>query len=124
MRKSIKATSLVMTLASILSGGVDATENGLDIYAVGVNTVLDGILPPPGDTRFYNYTQYYVAKKFAGSNGESVVPGFSSTVYATGSRIIHTWGPTFGPFTFSSGIVVPILHLNLDTPGGNGRRTG
>ncbi|MCM2546259.1 SphA family protein [Burkholderia glumae] len=101
-----------------------ATENGIDTYPVGVNTVLDGILPPPGDTRFYNYTQYYVANKFAGANGESSVPGFRSSVLVDAPRVVHTWGPTLGPFTISTGLIVPLFHTNVRVPVGSGIRTG
>jgi hypothetical protein len=66
--------------AGLLSSGTaHATENGLNIYPVGVNTVLDGLAPDPGQTRFYNYTQYYEASKFAGANGNSSVPGFRNS---------------------------------------------
>ena len=120
----MKLTATILALTGLFSGAASATENGLTIYPVGVNTVLDGIVPPPGDTRFYNYTQYYVANKFAGPHGESIVPGFHSGVFADAPRVIHTWGPTLGPFTLSSGIIVPILHVNVDVPTRNGRRTG
>lgn len=123
MKIRLKAAALLVSLAAFGIDSAYSTENGLTTYPIGVNTVLDGILPPPGDTRFYNYTQYYVANKFAGAHGESAVPGFRSSAFVDAPRVVHTWGTTIGPFTLSSGLIVPFFHLNLSTPGGDGRRT-
>ncbi|RQU22999.1 phenol degradation protein meta [Burkholderia cenocepacia] len=116
------ATAIALS-STLLCGNTHATENGLATYPIGVNTVLDGILPPPGATQFYNYNQYYVANKFAGPDGKSIVPGFRIDAFVEAPRVVHTWGATLGPLSFSSGIVVPIFHLNLRTPGGSGTRT-
>lgn len=110
--------------ACLLVPGVQATENGLTSYPVGVNTVLNGVLPPPGETVFFNYTLYYNAGKFAGPHGDTLVPGFHLNTFADAPRVIHTWGTTFGPFTVSSGAIVPLIHLGLETPGGSGKRYG
>ncbi|MFJ1253696.1 transporter [Cupriavidus sp. CuC1] len=114
----------VVALACLLASKVEATENGQTSYPVGVNTVLNGILPPPGETQFYNYTLYYNAGKFAGPHGGSLVPGFHLNTFADAPRVVHTWGTTFGPFTVSSGAIVPLVHLGLETPGGSGKRYG
>ncbi|WP_322044299.1 transporter [Paraburkholderia sp. J67] len=101
-----------------------ATENGQISYPFGVNTSLNGLLPPPGGTQYFNYALYSSANKFAGSDGNSRVPGFHSSVIAETPRVVHTWGATVGPFTLSSSAIVPIVHLHLSTPGGTGNRTG
>lgn len=118
-----KCWPISLAMVTLVVGSATATENGVDTYPVGVGTVLNGILPPPGDTRFYNYTLYYVANKFAGPHGESTVPGFRSGVFVDAPRIVHTWGPTLGPFSFSTGLIVPIARTDLNVPVGNGRRT-
>jgi hypothetical protein len=92
-------------------------------YPVGVNTVLDGVLPPPGATQFYNYAQYYVSNKFADSHGNSLVPGFRVSYFVDAPRVVHTWSPTFGPFALSSGVVIPIFYLQTRTSGSEGTRT-
>lgn len=114
----------VIALACLPASNVEATENGQTSYPMGVNTVLNGILPPPGETQFYNYTLYYDARKFAGPNGKSLLPGFQLNAFVDAPRVIHTWGTTLGPFTVSSGVIVPIVHLRVDTPGGSGERNG
>ncbi|QQX86937.1 transporter [Cupriavidus necator] len=116
--------SAVVALACLLASNAEATENGQTSYPVGVNTVLNGILPPPGETQFYNYTLYYDAGKFAGPHGESLVPGFQLNAFIDAPRIVHTWGTTFGPFTLSSGVIIPLVHIRADTPGGSGKRNG
>jgi hypothetical protein len=111
--------------AGLLSSGTaNATENGLNIYPVGVNTVLDGLAPDPGQTRFYNYTQYYEASKFAGANGNSSVPGFHVDVAVDAPRVMHTWSPTLGPLTFTSGATFTILHVQTSVMDMKGVRTG
>lgn len=105
------------------AGPAKATENGIASYPVGVSTVLNGILPAPGETRFYNYMQYYSANKFAGPNGQSIIPGFKSSVFVEAPRIIHTWNQTLGPFSLSSGIIVPLFNTDLTLPVGSGSKT-
>ncbi len=114
----------VVAFACLVAPSVEATENGQTSYPVGVNTVLNGVLPPPGETQFYNYTLYYDAGKFAGPHGESLIPGFQLNAFIDAPRVVHTWGTTFGPFTLSSGVIVPLVHARVDTPGGSGKRTG
>lgn len=123
MEKKLKVMCLVAALGVALSGASSATENGLATYPIGVNTVLNGILPPPGGTEFYNYTEYYVANRFAGADGKSSVPGFHSEVFVDAPRVVHTWGATIGPFTLSTGLVVPLFHLHVDVPGASGTRS-
>jgi hypothetical protein len=118
-RKLVTAIALTW----LLNLNANATENGLISYPVGVNTVLDGVLPQPGATQFYNYTLYYNANKFAGSSGESLIPGFHLNTFADAPRAIHTWGTMKGPFTLSSGAIVPFIYLHASTPAGTGNRT-
>ncbi|CAM2185679.1 Phenol degradation protein meta [Paraburkholderia sacchari] len=110
-------------IASAIAVPARATENGQISYPFGVNTVLDGLLPPPGGTQFFNYSLFYSASKFADSNGHNAVPGFHSSVIGEAPRVAHTWGKTLGPFTISSSVIVPMLHLHLSTPSGTGNRT-
>lgn len=110
-------------VACAIAAPAHATENGQISYPFGVNTVLNGLLPPPGATQYFNYSLYYSANKFAGADGNSSVPGFHSSVVAETPRVVHTWGATAGPFTISSSAIVPMLSLHLSTPGGTGNRT-
>lgn len=122
---SFKLTSICAALALFVLGSNQAlaTENGLVTYPVGVNTVLNGILPEPGGTRFYNYTTYYEASKFVGGDGNSAIPGFHVSAFVNAARIVHTWNTSVGPFTVSSGAILPLVNLSLTVPGASGSKT-
>jgi hypothetical protein len=124
MLRKMKAP--LLTAVILLGAGANAfaTENGLQSYPLGVNTVLDAILPAPGETQFFNYTTYYAANRLAGPNGGSAVPNFKANVFVDSPRILHTWGKTMGPFTLTSGIVVPIVHSETSVPVGSDSRWG
>ncbi|CAB3771615.1 MULTISPECIES: SphA family protein [Burkholderia] len=122
INSKLEATVVVL-LATACTGAI-ATENGQQSYPLGVNTVLDGILPYPGTTQFYNYTVFYTANRFAGSNGGSSIPGFKSNVFIDSPRVLHTWSPMLGPFTMTSGIVVPVVHANVSVFGSSDSRWG
>jgi len=122
MKVQFKIACLMLAVCAMTAKTANATENGLTTYPIGVNTVLDGVMPPPGTTQFYNYTEYYFSNKFAGPDGNSSIPGFHSEVVVNTPRVVHTWGQTAGPFTLSSGLVVPFAHLHLDVPGDSGTR--
>ena len=66
-------------LACAAASLAHATENGQISYPVGVNTVLNGLLPPPGATQFFNYSIYYSADRFAGPHGAAPFPAFAWT---------------------------------------------
>ncbi|MDF0752573.1 transporter [Marinobacter sp. 71-i] len=95
-----------------LSSVANATESGRMIYPFGVNTVLNGIMPRPGSTQFYSYTQYYSADEFAGPDGNNVIPDFEVDVFVEAPRIMHTWEKPLGPFTVSSGAILPIVYTS------------
>jgi hypothetical protein len=122
--KKHTAQAVGISLMMLMGDHAVATENGLTSYPIGVNTVLDGVLPPPGATQFYSYTQYYVTNQFSGNQGQGIVPGFRTSLVAEAPRVIHTWSPLFGPFTISSGMVVPIFHLSTRVAGMSGTNTG
>jgi len=104
--------------------GASAVEQGQTTYPNGVNTVLTGLLPKPGETRFYNYTEYYSANAFVGSDGKAIVPGFQLDVIAEAPRIVHSWQQTLGPFTVSSGLIAPFLRVSVSVPGASQTRYG
>ena len=123
MKKKI-AKAVGISLMILTGDRAVATENGLTSYPIGVNTVLDGVLPPPGASQFYSYTEYYVTNQFSGNQGQAIIPGFRTSLIAEAPRVIHTWSPLFGPFTVSSGMVVPIVHLSTRVDGLSGQNTG
>lgn len=111
----------VVTISAMLVSNVPAmaTENGNTAYPVGVNTMVNGLVPAPGETWIQNYTVYYGASDFSDGSGDSLVPGFDSDAFLNATRIFHTWEGTFGPFTLSSGVVVPFVDLDIRTDFGH-----
>ena len=93
-----------------------ATEGGNQEYPLGVNTVLPALLPAPGGTELLNYLQYYAAGVLAGPNGDKAVPGFHVNVTAEVLRVLHTWPVQLGPFSFTTGIVQPIVNIDARLP--------
>ncbi|MCX4176139.1 MULTISPECIES: SphA family protein [Paraburkholderia] len=121
-RKSLEAAVLFGVLG--LSGKAYATENGLQSYPIGIDTVLNAIVPAPGTTQFYDYSTFYTASRFVGQNGGSAIPGFKVNVFAMAPRVLHTWGETLGPVTFTSGFALPIVHAGTTLPFGSANRWG
>ncbi|QDQ82273.1 SphA family protein [Paraburkholderia megapolitana] len=104
---------LAVAAAGVLHGPALASELGGSSYPIGVNNVLSGILPPPGEFRFYNYYQNYSSNEFAGPNGNSRIPGYQLNLNVDALRPLYTWAPQFGAFTITSGIVIPIVNVDL-----------
>ena len=109
MRFTLRRVPLALLIAGAIQVPASATENGQISYPFGVNTVLNGLLPPPGNTQYFNYSLYYASNRFAGPGGGNAVPGFHLSVVAETPRVVHTWGATFGPFSLSSSAIVPIV---------------
>jgi hypothetical protein len=110
------AALLILLLIAFVCGRAGATENGGQNYPFGVNTILPGIAPPPGQTWWQNYNVYYSADTFKDGNGNSLVPGFELDVAAYAPRLFHSWDIKFGPFGLASAIVVPFVYLGVKTP--------
>ncbi|VWC98374.1 phenol degradation protein [Burkholderia lata] len=76
MNFALRQVPLALLIAEAIQVPVSATENGQISYPFGVNTVLNGMLPPPGNTQYFNYALYSASNRFAGPDGGSAVPGF------------------------------------------------
>lgn len=71
---------LALALSGCLcAGGVWATENGADSYALGAEGVMAGALPPAG-VYLLSYYENYHASRFVDKNGNSLIPGFGLNV--------------------------------------------
>ncbi|WP_053184439.1 SphA family protein [Pseudomonas thivervalensis] len=119
---SLTLSSLVV--ASLASMPVMASENGQIHYPVGVNTIMNAALPAPGETGFYLYNQYYESTRLNDRNGKSIDPDFKAEVYAVVPRLIHTWNEPIGPFSISSGIILPMTRVDLKAFGRKDTSTG
>jgi hypothetical protein len=91
----------------------NATENGGCVYPVGVETVLTGVQPRPGETRIYEYTLFYTANEFDNAQGKSAIPEFKLRVFANAIKVTHNWGIPFLGGTIESQIGVPLIYEQL-----------
>ncbi|MFP3613175.1 transporter [Paraburkholderia sp. SIMBA_050] len=121
-RMLLRSAFVVALMSSAALAG--ATENSTVTWPAGVSTVLNGILPPPGATQFYNYSQYYAARQLAGPTGNSAIPNFKLDVFANAFRVVHTWGFHAGPLTLSTGFILPILNLDIHAGGLSDHHSG
>lgn len=112
------------TLLMLSQNFASATENGQQRYPIGINTVLNGIMPEPGKTQFYNYSLYYSADKLADKNGNEALPKFSADVVVDAMRVVHTWDVDAGPFQLASGLVVPLIYNKVELPFGRDSTSG
>ncbi|NUX99108.1 SphA family protein [Paraburkholderia youngii] len=109
---------------------VHATEGGGNNYPVGVNTLLPGIQPAPGN-HLYVYLQDYEATTLAGNNGDpsSSVSDFSLHAQALAFRLSHVWRDVtlFGA-TLESRTNIPFVnldvHFDAHTPKGRVHKSG
>ena len=93
----------------------NATENGGSVYPVGVETVMTGVQPRPGQTVVYEYTCFYMANEFDDAKGKSAIPGFELRVFANAAKVTHNWGIHFLGGTIESQIGVPFVYERLRT---------
>jgi len=108
--------AILIMLAPVAGGSsAFATENGGQNYPFGVNTILPGVAPPPGQTWWQNYNVYYSADRFNDGNGNSLIPGFRLDVAAYAPRLFHSWDVHIGPFGLASALVVPFVYAGAKT---------
>lgn len=100
-----------------LSAPAWASENGSQHYPIGVLTVQNGTMPPPGMLQLQNYFLSLSSGSLANNTGGNAAPNFSLYVQADAPRFLYTWKPKIGPFHYSNGFVFPITHLSLSVAG-------
>ncbi len=86
-----------------------ATENSGTHYPVGLDTVVSGVLPPPG-TYLFNYSVAYAANRLNDSNGDSLIPGFRVRSAVNSVRLLQTWDTSILGANPVSEIVVPLVY--------------
>ncbi len=97
-----------------------ATEDGTQHYPIGVNTVADGNLPIPGMLQLLTYSEFADNPALANGSGNKAVPKFDLKVEAEAFRFLYTWDMPIGPFHYTTGLVAPIVNLDLNVMGAKG----
>jgi hypothetical protein len=119
-----------MALAVLIFAGMPApavaTEGGATNKALGVDTVLVGVMGPPGSLRFTSYFGYYHGNELLDGSGNprAGVTNFDLEVYAATIRLQYVWPNTklWGADIESRIGVTPYadvsVSLDAQTPGG------
>lgn len=119
------ALTPVILLASV--GPAFATENGLDDYPLGSESIDVSIKPPPGHLELQGYNFFYSANLYSGPKKET---GDDVRAYINAYLITYTWPVSFydGKITISSEVVLGggTQRLSISTPVGKltGSTTG
>jgi hypothetical protein len=111
-------------LPAVLIPTVYASDGGTSVYPVGVETVMPGLMPPPGKTIFEQFDNFYQANGVMDGSGHSVVPGFHLRVGAFAVKVVHNWGVKALGGTLISSAALPVLYLHLDGPFGSLHKSG
>jgi len=107
---------LVFTVMTVAIAS--ATENGASVFPVGVETVMTGLQPHPGQTMFYEYTCFYEANETDNSKGQKEPIDFKLRVFATAMKVSHTWDFKLLGGNFNTNIAVPLVYQQLHVPPG------
>lgn len=115
---------LVAVLGTLISIPASGSENGASVYPAGVETVMPGMMPPPGGTEFVEFSNFYQANMLVDGNGKSEVPGFHLRVGAVAPKVVRDWGVyLLGGYLVSS-VALPVLYEHLSVPGLEASKSG
>jgi hypothetical protein len=119
-RKHTRFSYFAICFAAVLAllAPASATENGASVYPVGVETVMTGMQPHPGQTMIYNYDCFYSANEFDDSHGHKEPIDFKLRVAASAVKVTHNWGWRFLGGTIDSQVAVPFVYQQLHVPPG------
>jgi hypothetical protein len=114
----LRRLALCCAAVFVLLSFASATENGATVFPVGVETVMTGLQPHPGQTMFYEYTCFYEANETDNSKGQKVPIDFKLRVFATAIKVSHTWDFKLFGGNFNTNIAIPIIYQQLHIPPG------
>lgn len=106
-----------LLLAATCRSPAYATEGGTQEYPLGVNTVLPGLLPPPGHAAFLDYFQFYSAPIVTDGSGSKIPANFHMNFEVEAGRLLYSWPVDFGDFGITSGAVLQVENGSLKDAG-------
>lgn len=111
-------------LAALVAGIAYASDGGASVYPAGVETILPGLTPPPGQTLLLEFNNFYQANELTDGNGRSAIPGFHLRVAAMAVKVAHNWGVNALGGTLVSFVALPVLYEHLTGPFGSLHKSG
>lgn len=109
---------LVVAILLAMVSSSFATEGGGGSYPNGAEDFMAGALPPPGRYFIY-YGLYYGADEIKDANGDTVPVDFELTVLADVLRFINVTDKKIFGGSWAQHIIVPVLWMDVETPGGD-----
>lgn len=106
-----------------MSGTSYATEGGGSASSNGAEGTMAGFLPPKG-LYFINYATYSYSDRFNDSKGNDILPDFKAKVAANVFRFVYMSDVELMGGHVGGHIILPLVHLDLETPGGKQSKTG
>ena len=103
---------------------LSAADGGVSVYPAGVETILPGMMPPPGKTLFLEFNNFYQANGVMDGSGHSLVPGFHLRVAAVAVKVVHNWGVNALGGELVSSAALPVVYEHLSGPFGSLQKTG
>ena len=103
---------------------LSAADGGGSVYPAGVETILPGMMPPPGQTLLLEFNNFYQANGLMDGRGHSLVPGFHLRVAAVAVKVVHNWGVKALGGELVSSVALPIVYEHLTGPFGSLQKTG
>ncbi|MDE1915264.1 MAG: transporter [Sphingomonadales bacterium] len=110
--------------AMVFTSPALASENGNQHFPIGVLSANAGTPPPEGMLQVQNYMLYQPARSVVDANGVKEPVPFKLDVAVDAPRFLYTWkGEVFAGLHYTTALVVPLVHLNLDVAGSYGHDT-
>lgn len=120
----IVSAALAIGMACVDPAAVASENGGFGPYGIGAETLGSGFLPPAGETMTYGYLLNYSAGKFAGGNGQPIIPGFDLNVMAEATMTRHTWGFSYAGFNFGSALIQEAVRVSVRAAGSSDNNAG
>jgi hypothetical protein len=110
-----KISGLVTCAVTVLalSAAAHATENGGSAFPVGVETVMTGMYPAPGETMFAEFTVFYEANEVDNGEGKSALPEFKLRLFGTAVKMSRTWERKVLGGYWNSYVAIPEMYMQL-----------
>jgi len=90
-----------------------ATENGGSAFPVGVETVMTGMYPAPGETMFAEFSIFYEANQIVNGQGKPAASEFKLRAFGTAVKMSRTWNLRVPGGYLNSYIAVPEMYEQL-----------
>jgi hypothetical protein len=70
-------------------------------------------MPPPGETYWLNYDQFYTAGEYMNGQGKSSIAGYHISTFGEAARFIHTWDIDLYGWHLSTQMIATLVHTDL-----------